>query len=256
MIEVYLWEPVSHSARVLICLHEIGAKFESHYVDLLAFEQFSPEFLDMNPLGLVPVVRHHGAVLTESALINEYLAESFPEAGLAPKDAFGWYETQIWSKYIDYNLSSSLSTLGCRKYLVPELQNEKSEELLARIDAIPVIERRAGWRLAASGAYDEGIIGNSQRKVALVVARMEQRLAAADWLVGTSYSIADIDTYAMVASLQDLAPGLIDREASPRTLGWLDRIAARPAVSAVLTQHSRRPGQPLFAPGPEHSRWG
>ena len=45
MIELYHWEPVSHSARVLICLNEIGVEFESHYVDLLEFEQFSKEFL-------------------------------------------------------------------------------------------------------------------------------------------------------------------------------------------------------------------
>ena len=55
MLELFHWEPVSHSARVLICLHEIGVEFKSHYVDLMEFEQFSGDFLALNPAGQVPV---------------------------------------------------------------------------------------------------------------------------------------------------------------------------------------------------------
>ena len=256
MIELFHWEPVSHSARVLICLHEIGIEFASRYVDLLEFEQFSDDFLKMNPLGQVPVLRDGDTVLTESSLINEYLAETRPDAALAPSDALGWYRVQTWSKYVDYNLASSLATLGCRKHLVKWLQKQDRKNLRKRIEAIPVAERRPGWQVAADNSYGDDMIGNSERKLSLVVARMEKILADNRWLVGDSYSIADIDTFAMLRSLKELAPNIVNEESAPATLDWLGRISARPAVRKVDEKYGRFEPGTAFAPGPEHSRWG
>jgi len=110
MLELFHWEPVGHSARVLICLEEIGADYRSRYVDALNFEHFSGDFLKLNPQGLLPVLVADGAALSESSLINEFLAESFPEAKLKPADPAGAYNAQVWSKFVDYNLASSLAT--------------------------------------------------------------------------------------------------------------------------------------------------
>jgi glutathione S-transferase len=254
MIELYHWEPVSHSARVLICLQEIGVEYQSHYVDLLAFEQFSDRFLALNPAAQVPVLSNDGVTMTESALINQYLAETFPDAGLAATDALGWYNTIIWSTYIDYNLSCSLATLGCHKYLAPMLENRDPKELNKVIDSIPVAERRSGWRSVTAAASDD--VGNSERKVQLVIERMEGILADADWLVGDNYSIADIDTFAMMNSLTDVAGGAVNGDNAPNTLAWLARIADRPAVKAVIETGNKHEVGKAFAPGPEHSRWG
>lgn len=256
MLELYHWEPVGHAARVLICLQEIGAKFESHYVDLLSFEQYAGDFLAMNPSGQVPVLRDGNEIMTESSLINEYLAESCPGAGLAPLDPLGWYRTQTWSKYIDYNLSSALATLGCREKLVGKLKERDRDELQGMIDAIPVPERKPAWQLAADDAYTDDMVANSERKLNLVIERMEGILADAEWLVGQQYSIADIDTFALMYSLRDLAPNIVNEESAPRTLAWLERIHARPAVKTALTKYGKLEPGAAFVPGPEHSRWG
>ncbi|MDH4109152.1 MAG: glutathione S-transferase family protein [Gammaproteobacteria bacterium] len=256
MIELYHWEPVSHSARTLICLHEIGVEYQGHYVDLLEFEHFGADFLALNRLAQVPVLRTNGVCLTESALISEYLAESFRSAALAPFDALGWYRTQTWSKWIDYNLSSSLGTLGTRKYLVAVLANRDRDDLEKAIAAIPVAERRSGWELAAKNTYGEDLVTNSRRKVELVVQRMEQRLAENQWLVGDAYSIADINTFAMIHSLADIVPDLVNTRISPHTMAWRSRIAERPAVREALALGRRFPTGRICAPGPEHSRWG
>ena len=256
MLELFHWEPVGHSARVLICLHEIGAKFKCNYVDLLAFEQFSDDFLALNPMGQVPVLRDGDTVLTESSLINEYLAESNPDAGLAPQDPLGWYRTQTWSKYVDYNLSSSLGTLGCRKHLVPLLDKRDRGQLAKAIEAIPIPERKPGWQVAADNAYTDDMIGNSERKLTLVIERMEKVLANGDWLAGERYSIADIDTFALMRSLKDLAPEIVNEDNAPSTIAWLRRISGRPAVKAALETHGKLDAGTAFAPGPEHSRWG
>lgn len=253
MLELYHWKPVSHSARVLICLHEIGVEFESRFVDLMAFEQFSPDFLALNPQAQVPVLMVDGESLSESALINQFLAETYPEAGLAPTDPLGWYECLSWSKYVDYNLGCSVATLGCHERLVPLLAKRERGDLLAAIDSIPVPERRPAWREAAENRYGEGVIANSERKAQLVLQRMEGVLAESDWVIGDSYSIADIDSFALLYTLHGIAPRLVNEDSAPHTMAWLARIAARPAVAAALALHDDVEG---FAPGPEHSRWG
>jgi glutathione S-transferase len=251
--ELFHWRPVSHSAKVLICLHEAGVDYKSHFVDLLGFDQFSEEFLALNPMGQVPVLRVGDVALAESSLINEYIAEAWPDAGLAPADALGWYECLAWSKYIDYNLSSSVATLGCRKELVPMLAERNADDVAHAIDAIPVEERKAGWREAAANGYSDDVIANSERKIRLVIGRVEARLVDAEWMVGDAYSIADIDTFAMLNTAADIAPGLFEGVGSARTREWLAGIAARPAVKEALAVNADTKG---FAPGPEHSRWG
>lgn len=256
MIELYHWEPVSHSLRVLIGLNEAGVDFESHYVDLLEFEQFSDEFLAMNRTGQVPVLVHDGNVMFESALINEYLADAFPDAGLAPTDPLGWYQVQTWSKYIDYNLSSSLATLGCREYLAPLLANRDTDGLLTRIESIPVVQRRSGWRAAAKNDYTEDAIANSERKVRLVIERMTGILSGSEWLVGNRYSIADINTFAMLCGLRDVAKELAGKGVAPDVDAWFERIAGREAVQRALATNQSYEAGTIYAPGPEHSRWG
>lgn len=256
MLELYHWEPVSHSARVLIALHEIGVEYESHYVDLLEFDQFDQEFLAINKAGQVPALVTGRSVLTESTLINEYLAESYPDAGLAPTDAKGWYDLQTWSKWIDYNLSSSLATLATRQYLAPQLASGDADALRAAVEKIPVAERKPGWELAVGGDYSDEIVANSERKVRLVVERMETKLGERDWLVGESYSMADINTFAMLSSLARVVPDLVNTESAPLSMVWIERIASRPAVKSALETNNRFETGSMFAPGPEHSRWG
>jgi len=256
MIELYHWEPVSHSLRVLICLNEIGVEYKSTYVDLLEFDQFADDILTKNRTGQVPILENNGVTMCESALITEYLAEAFPDAGLASTDPLGWYNTQTWSKYVDYNLSSSLATLGCQKYLAPLLKRRASTALRQRVDSIPVVQRRSGWRMAISGDYPAELLTNSERKVGLVVGRMEGILEKSEWLVGDDYSIADINTMPFIHGLRDVAPNIINAENAPNTEAWHERIVARPAVKKALAKGIKFEPGTVYAPGPEHSRWG
>ena len=83
--------------------------------------------------------------------------------------------------------------------------------------------------------------------------KIAAHFAKSDWLIGDSYSIADIDSFAMLHALAGVAPQLVNESSAPRTAAWLERITARPAVAATLALHTDVEG---FAPGPEHSRWG
>jgi glutathione S-transferase len=77
--------PQSRSTGVCILLEELGARYQLHPVNLKAGEQRQPAYLAVNPMGKVPAIRHRDALVTEQVAIYLYLADLFPEAGLAPK---------------------------------------------------------------------------------------------------------------------------------------------------------------------------
>ena len=68
----------SASRRVRLCLEEKGLAYEGHVVDMAKMEHHSPEYLKINPLGVIPTLIHDGKPLHESGTICEYLDETFP----------------------------------------------------------------------------------------------------------------------------------------------------------------------------------
>lgn len=81
----------SSSYRVRIALNLKGIDFKNRPVDLLrgGGEQNQPAYRAINPLGLVPSLRHDGRVVTQSMVICEYLDEVFPGPRLMPDDVGG-----------------------------------------------------------------------------------------------------------------------------------------------------------------------
>lgn len=74
----------SRSAGALALLEELGADYELHVLDLKRGESRQPAFLAVNPMGKVPAILHQGEVVSEQGAVYLYLAELYPEAGLAP----------------------------------------------------------------------------------------------------------------------------------------------------------------------------
>ena len=77
--------PMSRGRTVQWLLDELGAPSEVKLIDLAKGEQKTPQYLAINPMGKVPAIVHRGVVVTEAAAICVYLADAFPQAGLAPK---------------------------------------------------------------------------------------------------------------------------------------------------------------------------
>ncbi len=77
----------SASRRVRLCLEEKGLSYEGHVVDMAKMEHHSPEYLKINPLGVIPTLIHDGRPLHESGTICEYLDETFPDPPLRPRHA-------------------------------------------------------------------------------------------------------------------------------------------------------------------------
>jgi len=81
----FFHSPNTRSTGALTLLEELGAEYHLHVLNMKQGEQRKPEFLAINPMGKVPTLKHGEAVITEQAAVFLYLADLYPEAGLAPK---------------------------------------------------------------------------------------------------------------------------------------------------------------------------
>lgn len=262
MLELYHWEPNGPWLKPLIALHEKGLEFRSRYVDVLALEQYTPELLiahretQLNQEGEGPLLIHDGRQITESLFMIEYLEDTFPDRPLRSEEPMVQARILAWARFINEVFMPAANTLGCHDYLVPALQGRVTPELESRLGGIPMQFLQDGWRTAIANGYSSQLLEDSRRKVALAARRIEDALGQSEWLAGSTYSLADIDAFAICNSLPVLTPEIANVHAAPRLIGWLERIRARPAVRAALS--FSRTGEPerAFAPGPEHARWG
>jgi glutathione S-transferase len=80
----FFHSPNTRSTGARILLEELGASYQLHDINMKAGEQRSASYLAINPMGKVPAVLHGEALVTEQVAVFLYLADLFPQAGLAP----------------------------------------------------------------------------------------------------------------------------------------------------------------------------
>lgn len=261
MLELYHSEPNLYFLKPLVALEEARATFTGHYFDPASFEQYSPRFpqntesiLHLEREG--PILVDGGTVLSSSFFILEYIAEAFPAANLLPQVAYERYRARAWGQFDALQLAPGVCALGCAKYLAPVLKARDRGQLQARIERLEPQERRAAWMAVIDGSYDEQTLAAVRERLGMPVKRLENALAKASWLAGDAYSIADIDAYALLAPLPDLAPEVVSERATPHILDFLCRVRERPAVERALAYAKTPRPQEAFVPGAEPSRWG
>jgi GSH-dependent disulfide-bond oxidoreductase len=231
-VTLYHWEPNANSGKPMLTLMEKGVAFNSHYLDLLNFDQHRPEYLAINPQGTIPAMVHGERVLTESTAIMEYVDEAFPGPALMPEDPRDRWRVRWWMKFMDQWLGPSFSMIGWSVFVGPAVRSRDPEELKAAVDRIPLPERRVAWHKAISGRFGTEEMHESRRRVALGIRMLEEALAKRPWLASNAYSLADINGFNLAYALPLSQPALSNDELTPNILRWLRAIYARPATKA------------------------
>lgn len=233
MLTLYHWEPNANSGKPMLALKEKGVEFQSHYLDLLNFDQHSPEYLKINPSGTIPAMVHDDLVLTESTAIMEYVDEAFPGPSLRPANPNERWRMRWWMRYFDQYFAPALSMIGWSVFVGPSVRERDPDELKRAIERIPLKERRIAWSKAIYNTFSEEELAESRRRIAVGTAALEQALSERPWVAGDSYSLADINGFNLGYALPLAQPNLCNDEATPHIMAWLRRIYARPAAKAT-----------------------
>lgn len=255
MLELYHWEPVGACGRVLITLHEKGIDYQSHYLDVLAFEQHRPEFITLNESGEVPVLVADGTTMNEASYICEYLEETYPQNPLMPEQSLARWAVRVWAKYVDDYVAACASDLAWMALENNNFKQRDSAVIEQAIAAIPMQERRDAWQEAAAG-YDADRMQRARERMEELIKKMVQDLASSEWLVHSGYSLADIAVFPYANYLPRVLPDLVNDKNAPHTIAWLKRMQELTAVKEALAMAKHIDPFTIAAPGPEHVRWG
>ena|SRR5215204_3700976 len=200
-IKLYHDVPSTNCDRVKIVLAEKGLAWESIWVKLGKMEQKSPEHLQRNPYGKIPVIDDDGKLLFESCIINEYLDEKYPNPPLQPKDPYLRARGRI---LVDYFLN----------YLHEPYWALRGE-MIKKYEA----ER------------DQKIVSETRSEVIARLQYLEEALGDKPFFLG-DYSLTDMAMLPRFPRLQQY--GVLPNAALPQLAAWFERMKQRPAVQAVL----------------------
>lgn len=230
MLTLYHHGSSACAAKVRFALAEKRLDWEGHYIDLMKGEQFSPEFLRLNPKAVVPVLVHDERIVPESTLICEYLDEVFPENPIYPVDPWLRLKVRLWTKAVDEELHpacSAITYMVSHRHTILKNGAGDFESFLAAGSGEGRMARQRKWHWLQQGL--EAPDAREQFRVYLsYLDRMEAALTDSDWLVGSRFSMADIAMAPYVNRLSALAMEPLWSDGRlPRVAAWFERVQSR-----------------------------
>jgi glutathione S-transferase len=180
----------------------------------------SAEFLRRNPAGKVPILKLGAKTLSESAAINEYLEEVYPNPPLMPADPDGRYEVRRLVSWFD-----------------DKFHDEVTSKLLYE---------RVNKKISGQGYPDSQNVKAGARAIKYHLDYMGWLLDMRRWLAGDQMTLADFAAAAHLSSLDYISDVDWDRNANVRE--WYSKIKSRPAFRSILADQV-----PGFPPPPHYA---
>lgn len=235
MLDLYHSSTSVCAIKARIVLAEKKLEWQGHLLNLQAGDQQQPDYLRLNPRGVVPTLVHDGQVIVESSVIITYLDEAFPDPNLQPADPLARARMRLWIKRVDDELHNGCSVItfatANRKALLKKTPGAL-EQYYAKIPN-PTLRRlkRESVELGLEAPQVATDIRNFDR----ALADMERTLAENPWLAGDAYSLADVSYTPYLNRLDMLGMGGMWEGSRPQVADWLARVRARPTFDAAVT---------------------
>ena len=206
MLKLY-YLPGSCALASHIALEEAGADYVAQRLEYKTQDQRSPAYLAVNPKGRAPALVTDEGVLTESPVILGYIAQTFPEAKLAPNDSsFGFGDLQAFNMWIASSFHPAFAHL---------LRTE---------------------RYVDGEEHQEAVRQKCLGMVADHFALAEQTFFKGPWVRGDDYTIADPYLFT-ITNWHGRVPALPPLQTYPKIADHFASMQERPAVRRVLAVH-------------------
>ncbi|MCZ6588014.1 MAG: glutathione S-transferase N-terminal domain-containing protein [Alphaproteobacteria bacterium] len=222
------------SHKVRFALHAKSLAFAEHKLDLFSGDQLTPEYLAINPNGLVPTLIHNGANIIDSLVIVQYLDELFPEpAPLVPQDPVARARMRSLMAYIDEVPTPAVRVPSYNMAFLIHYQNMSDDEFQALANAKPL--RKEFLLKFGRVGFPEKELNEALDRLGRALARMQAEIVASGgpWIVGKNMTIADIAMMPVIVRLDDLD---LDHmwDSKPEISRWFEAIQAHPAYEPTF----------------------
>ena len=217
------------SQRVRFVFNAKGIPFDEVKLDLLAGDQLKPEYLKLNPNGVVPTLDHDGAIVIDSSVIIEYLDEVAPEpVHFTPRDPAKRAAMRAHMRFIDEMPAAAVRVPTFNLAFLPRFQKMSPEEFVAFAESKPL--RKEMMLAMGQKGFSDKDMNAALDRMRRTYERMEEAItqSGGPWLMGKEPTLADIALMPAIARMADL--GLADMWADkPLVAKWFDAIRAHPA---------------------------
>jgi glutathione S-transferase len=224
------------SQKVRLCLFEKGIPWVDHHVDLKKGEQLTDEYRAVNPHAVVPALKHDGRSIIESSVIVEYIDDIYPEPSLSPSDPYGKAQLRAWVCFINEVPVTYIRYPSSYAFVPFELGKLSEEERQENVE-------KRGWRKrfvyreAAAGMQDVKIL-TALEALRRTVEQIDEALAEGDWIMGSIFSLAEVNVIPTIDRMEDLGMEEI-WEDKPRFIAWWQRIKHRESYRMTYCQGAR-----------------
>jgi glutathione S-transferase len=212
--------------KVRVALAEKGLEWKRHDLTLRG-DQFNPQYMKLNPNGVVPTLVHEGHVITESSVILYYLDEAFPAPCLLPREPLERVKVRMVNKLIDEYVHNACVILTFGTAFRPWFAGLTAEEIDQRLAKSPLKKRSEYKRDVALHGLESKFAAEAFESYGRLLDLIDQ--AQGGWLAGDGFSLADIAAVPYVLRLDLLRMAkLWDRR--PGVAAWYKRVLSRPSV--------------------------
>lgn len=224
--------PASVAAqRVRLVLAEKGLEWHTVTVDLRDGSALRPDYLALNPDGVVPTLVDDGGPIVESSVICEYLDDLVPAPTLRPPTAHGRARMRAWMRRIDDDVHRATGNVSMAVYIRHAHLARPQAERDAHFAAMPDRDRAARQQAAIALGLDAPAFAPSLHALARLVDDVDRTLARGGlgaWLAGDEFGLADIAVapYLTRMAMLGLSP-LWARGRRSAAADWWARVRSR-----------------------------
>jgi glutathione S-transferase len=217
------------SQRVRFVLNAKKISFAEIKLDLLAGDQLKPDYLALNPNGVVPTLDHDGAIVIDSSVIIEYLDEVVPTSeSFTPRDPVQRARMRALMRFIDEMPAAAVRVPTFNLAFLPRFAAMTEEEFLAFAESKPL--RKEFMLTMGRKGFPQKEMDAAIQRLRRTYERMDSEIemSGGPWLLGKGVSLADIALMPAMVRMADLGQETAWQDL-PRVQHWYDAIRAHPA---------------------------
>jgi glutathione S-transferase len=220
------------SQRVRFVLNAKGLAFDEVKLDLLAGDQLKPDYLKLNPNGVVPTLDHDGSVVIDSSVIVEYLDEVSREQSFTPRDPVARAHMRALMRFIDEMPAAAVRVPTFNLAFLPRFSAMSEEEFVAFAESKPL--RKEFMLAMGRKGFPQQEMDTALDRLARSLMRMEQEITASGgpWLLGKDISLADVAVMPAIVRMDDLNLNTMWQD-KPLIARWYEEIRAHPAFKTT-----------------------
>jgi glutathione S-transferase len=242
MMELYYASGSLCAQKVRLVLAEKNLEWKPHPINLLTFENLQPDYMRLNPKGVVPTLIHENHVITDSAVIIRYLDEHFSPR-LTPAEPTLQEKMNCWidlqnqfpmSKVMYGNFRGIEGvvlrrSLHIKEKILPRLMQtnpDLKEQYVAKLEDL---------RQLNSTIQDAKTMQRINATIEPLLDRVETQLSQTQWLCGSTYSLADTVWTAILNRLDELKFGHFWKNGARSALdSYFNGLKARPSFKTAI----------------------